>query len=199
MSVHLSFAAMLDSVVATVLEGGGFRRQGECFVSDEGPNLLVIEPQKSVKSTADKILFTFNLKVISARLAGLVDGCQPVRATCPVPHWRRRLGGLLPKLSDYWWSFTSGVADDAIATLVDLGIPAIKSVGTDESLRDFWLTGQAPGLSELQRVVYLSTLLAVLGPRDQLASYTELLDTIAPTDPTRERVERHLRLLSSLT
>ena len=198
MSVQTAFEEMLGSTIAPALAEARFREQQGCFVRRESLNLLVIEPQQSIKSTSVEILFTFNLKVISARLAPLVDGCQHVSPGCPVAHWRKRLGGLLLRPRDHWWSFDGNVPTDALDVLVNSGLPAIGAVAADESLRDLWLTGRAPGLSDLQRVIYLSTLLALLGPTQQLSDCVSTLQAVAPADPTRGRVDRHLGMLATL-
>jgi hypothetical protein len=198
MSAQAMFDALLNSVLKPDLQGRGFRAQDGIFVAQIGSNLLMIEPQKSTKSTVDRILFTFNLKVISGRLATLVDECEPVRTSCPFTHWRQRLGGLLPSPGDHWWGVSEAVPGDAAAALMGLGVPAVLSVGSDESLRDLWLTGRAPGLSELQRLIYLSTLLAIIGPVDELSDCIQRLEAVERNAPTRDRVDRHLRLLTVL-
>jgi hypothetical protein len=199
MSLKPEFDAAMASVVGVVLSDYGFRKTNHVYVRREASNFLVIEPQTSVKSAATQILFTFNLKVISAKLASAVDGCDPPSATCPFPHWRQRLGGLLPQPGDRWWSFTGEMPHDVMTALTSFGLPAISVTATDDQLRDLWLTGRAPGLSELQRRIYLSTLLAMIGPKSKLPEYIALLDAVESSDPTRSRVDRHLQLIKSLS
>ena len=49
------------------------------------------------------------------------------------------------------------------------GLPEIKRLISDEGLRDYWLSGQAGGLSERQRLSKLETLLHAIGPVQHLS------------------------------
>jgi hypothetical protein len=56
-----------------------------------------------------------------------------------------------------------------VGPLLDQAVQELDSLAADEALRDLWLTGQGPSLTEFQRLRNLAVLLSVLGPEDALS------------------------------
>lgn len=172
--------------VASELRRHGFTRNGQRFYLQDDGNWGLISFQKSTRSTPLKLMFTVNLGVASARLLRffpparfrVAEGkAKPLDPEC---HWRQRLGYVLPEKQDEWWSMTSGTDLDQLAGeiqgyLINLAVPQIQKHISDQALLELWLSGESPGLTQLQRLEYLSVLLKGLGPRRLLEQTLEEL------------------------
>lgn len=62
--------------------------------------------------------------------------------------------------------------------LEKVGLPEVQKYSSLESLRDLWLTGDAPLQSEMNRLAYLGYVLAVYGPRQRLEEVLQGLQSI---------------------
>jgi hypothetical protein len=167
------FTGLLRSLEGT-LEGHGFARAKRSFWTQSENNVGIIDVRKSSKSTTDRATFTMNVGMWSARIGRFVTGRlkshPPGIDDC---HWRERIGFLLPAREDRWW--TIGESDDP-ATVAgqlspifnDVAVPAVIAHLQDEALRDEWLAGNSAGLTDVQRLMYLTILLQEIGPRDAL-------------------------------
>ena len=168
----------LVAQIGDALKERAFTRYGPTFSQERGGNWGLIEFQRSQKTSADKIVFTVNLGVVSGRLARffsvpLEKGGRPPGTS--EWHWRQRLGFLLPERQDQWWTVGDGSEVDLVCqtireALLGLALPEIDKHLQDESLRDLWLTGRSPGLTNVQRLKSLAVLLKALGPNDRLTS-----------------------------
>jgi hypothetical protein len=176
-----AFKDLVDQI-AGALRKRGFARRGTILFHERGENSGLIEFQKSQKTRPEAVLFTVNLGVVSGRLARFFS--VPLsRGRPPEPskwHWRVRLGFLLPEGQDQWWSLRGGsevrqVREKIEDALVRLALPEIEEHLRDESLRDLWLTGRSPGLTDVQRLKNLAVLLKALGPEHRLAPILENL------------------------
>lgn len=139
----------------------GFARKGYAFKVFSTDNCGIIEFQKSDKSSRDKIIFTINLGVVYGRLlessfnlakAGIVD-CQ----------LRQRIGKLLPDRPDKWWEVTGSsdlgsLTSEIAELLLGKGTPFIQTYLDISAIVALWKSGQAPGLTALQRDQFLSNL-----------------------------------------
>lgn len=186
---------------AAMMKREGFSRSGQTFFLHADGNWGLINFQRSMASSRLQITFTINLGIASARLLKVFPPPH-ARATgrdtrpdiwdC---HWRERIGSLLPERKDIWWkigmnSQVERLGDQINTHLRELAIPEVKKYISDESLRDLWLTRRSPGLTELQRLEYLSVLMKALGPQESLESVLEELRHVTggtETDTRRPR------------
>ena len=90
---------------------------------------------------------------------------------------------MLPEGQDKWWTLGPGSnvqqIGDEIEAALDLALLEIEKRIKDESLRDLWLTGQSPGLTEVQRLKNLLVLVNALGPEERVASTLEDLRRVS--------------------
>jgi len=164
---------MLLERIAAFLRQPGFSKRGHIFVCVSAGNWAVIEYQKSQKSSAEAVVFTANVGVVSQRLARFFS--SPMEPKKPPAssewHWRQRLGFLLPQRQDIWWTLTPNTLAEVSREIEDalgVALPAVEGYLQDESLRDLWLSGSSPGLTEVQRLKNLAVLLKAVGPEDRL-------------------------------
>src|SRR5689334_19574065 len=80
-------------LVASRLKEAGFHRTGVTFFKSKDHNSAVIEFQRSVKSTANEIIFTINLGIISG---DLIESWQSRKPNATDAHLKIRLGRILP-------------------------------------------------------------------------------------------------------
>ena len=161
--------------VADFLRQRGFTRRGNTFFRVQAGNWELIELQKSQKTRADAVVFTVNVGVVSGRLARFFS--IPLKSNEPPHdsewHWRQRLGFLLPEGRDKWWTLDQRVGLEQVSREIEgalaLALPEIEKHLQDEALRDLWLTGRSPGLTEVQRLKNLAVLVKALGPEERVA------------------------------
>lgn len=200
MSTGHVFTQVLKSV-ESVLKREGFARAKRLFWVERASNIGVVDVQKSSKSTGDQTIFTFNIGVWSDRIGRFVTSNRkskpPEVDDC---HWRERVGFLLPGRNDKWW--TIGESDDPTrvsqelgAIIEDVAVPAVMAHISDDALRDEWLAGQSPGLTDMQRLMYLSILLSDIGPRDALADVIAELQRKSEGKPIEAVVTKHVQKL----
>lgn len=187
---------------ALALRAYGFSRSGSTFYLRKAGNWGVINFQKSKDSSVDNIVFTVNLGIASTRLLAFFSHIRPdMKPSVWDCHWRERLGYLLPEHSDIWWTINSTTPVDELGQeiqgyVVNLGVPELEKYISDEALRDLWLSGRAPGLTDFQRLMYVSVLLKALGPLDRLDSVLEELQRISVGKPSAMTAEIHIQRLN---
>lgn len=200
MSGSNAFTHLLKEIGA-LLGRQGFVRAKHAFWISQSKNFALIDVQRSAKSTRERVVFTLNLGVWSDRIAGFMPSsskAQPPAITeC---HWRERIGFLLPKREDEWWSITQVddvevVKRELAPALENVVIPVVLAHIGDEALRDEWLCGEAPGLTDMQRLMYLSIMLKEIGPHDALESVIAELKQQTEGKPAEATVHRHLQKL----
>jgi Domain of unknown function (DUF4304) len=202
MTPTVSFKELL-SIMATRLGEAGFRRKGGSFYLREGGNWGVVNFQKSGKSTTDVILFTVNVGIASGVLlnfSGLRESDVPRIDQC---HWRKRLGFFFAEPSDTWWRIDataslSAIAQEIIGALLQLAIPEMKRYLSDASLLELWASGVSPGLTEVERLKYLSVLLKMTGKAGFLDEVRNTLRTISKGRPYAGMVALHLDRLDKV-
>jgi len=170
----------LVALVAPVLQREGFSKRGTTFLAKHEENWKVIHFQKSRNSTSDEVIFGVNFGICSARLLDFFtssrDAVRPPQvAEC---HWRQRLGAVPPDGGDRWWSIrsttqTAKIGEEILGQLRTVALPEMERLVRDEALRDLWLKGQSPALTELQRLQNLAVLLSLLGPAEALPRVME--------------------------
>lgn len=125
-------------------------------------NVAVIEFQKSSKSSADAILFTINVGIICGRLLE-AERSLPKKVGIVDAHIRQRIGMLLSDRSDKWWAIeprsdARSLAEE-ISRLIERDVvPYLDRYLDDKALVALWESGQSPGLTEIQRLKYLTRL-----------------------------------------
>jgi hypothetical protein len=189
--------------LAKHLKGRGFYRRGSSFYLKETDNWGLINFQKSTKSTTASILFTVNLGVASGHLRSFFSGQKPKLPAVSECHWSTRLG-FLQAGQDKWWEVVRGTALDSLELeirqlLFERGIPEIKKHLDDTSLRDLWLAGRSPGLTEIQRLMNLVVVLKASGPPDLQDVYIEQLLKRTANRPTSGKVTWLLSKLGETT
>jgi len=203
MTAQEQFTQWVRGDVTPLLKGRGFTRSGQIFRAPRGENRMLIAFQKSVKSSADHVVFTATLGVWSHRVAQLDRpgemNQQPSIDQC---HWTRRRGELLSEQPDHWWTLTGTVRDaqvtqDVAQLLTERALPLLSQRSSDEELRDVRLTGNAPGLTEFQRLMYLSSLLRSVGPAPALGPVLDELRKETAGTPLNSIAKAHISRLMS--
>jgi hypothetical protein len=178
----------------------GFKRAGSTFYLDRGASVGLIDFQKG-KSTKEELIFTVNLGVYVRPVAKLFHPAdvkdRPDIWDC---HWRIRLGYLLPEQGDKWWSSGSLVELDPSISEIDhgltkYGVPELLRVLDPAELRNDWLDGRSPGLTDMQRLLNVSVLVQELGPPERLPMLIYELRSQSQGRPHEQVVENHIEKL----
>ena len=181
-----AFKDFLGQRLLPALKQRGFSGRGSTFHLERSGSWGLVGVQKSQESRKDRVRFTVNLGVTSGRLqrfaARASHGSRPTVEDC---HWQERLGFLLPDPQDRWWTIdpahtVEALAPELVAQVLEVGVPEVEKYLSDEALRDLWLSGRSPGLTELERLQNLAALLSAIGPRDALPRVLSDLRTISP-------------------
>lgn len=154
-----------DQVMAScaqTLRSVGYARRGSSLRKQLDGNVAVIEFQKSSKSSADAILFTINLGVICGHLIE-AENLSPKKVGVIDAHIRQRIGMLLPDRPDKWWTIEQKTDARSLVGEVSRLIkmeaaPYLDRYLDDNAIVALWESGQSPGLTETQRVKYLTKL-----------------------------------------
>jgi hypothetical protein len=197
------FKDMLDSMIAPKLKGRGLLRRGKSFYLQQDGNTGLVNFQLGVKSAADVTIFTVNLGIASGRLLKFFNSPSRNSSTLHVNdcHWRQRLGFLLPEHTDKWWRIDDEISRTQIGQelccrLISSAIPEMTRYVTDEALRDLWLSGPSPGLTNLSRLMNLSVLVNEIGPSSALGPVLIEFRRAAENAISPGVVERHLKRLA---
>jgi hypothetical protein len=159
----------LIATLETPLKSEGFIKKGETFYLYRNNNWGLINFQKSKSSSTEKISFTFNLGITSTRLRKVINNVDiEVKPSIEDCHWKKRVGFMLSQKQDHWWQINDSTSLEHLfmeitTILKTLAIPEIDNHITDSSLEKEWLSGIAEGVTELQRYIYLTTLLKLNG------------------------------------
>ncbi|MFT3893680.1 MAG: DUF4304 domain-containing protein [Anaerolineales bacterium] len=174
MKTSEKYKALINNVAAP-LKKLEFIKDRYRFYLYQNSNWGVVDFQKSVKSNSDTIVFAVNIGVASGRLlekfSSIHQGKKPAIWNC---HWRIRLGHLVDH-KDTWWSIDNETSIDYLSKQISdyillLGIPEMNKYITDEALRDLWLSGKSPSLTETERLEYLLALVREIGPSNAVAA-----------------------------
>jgi len=196
------FKQLLTTAITPTLRDLLFRKVGLYYFRKRSDNWELLQFQRSWSNTADATRFTINCGIVSFRLARFVLGSVP---KMPTPeynwHYSQRLGFLMPGGQDTWWTLDASTAVDSLGSelsglIVDLAIPTLDTHVSDEALRDLWLSGRSPGLTDVHRLMYVSVLLRDLGPREQYDSVRSELGVLTRKRPISVMVSEHLQQLS---
>lgn len=191
---------LLLAAVADALKDRGYRRSGKILWRSSNEGWAIVEFQRSTKSSADVTTFTVNLGTASKALCRFFGRPETVPSfeEC---HWKQRIGFALPTAEDRWWhlagSDVSGVTSEVVEALIRYGLPVVEAHMSDESLKEEWMSGHAPGITETDRLKYLSALLKVRGELSESAAVGARLEESTAGRPTAGLAEMHLRKLAS--
>jgi hypothetical protein len=124
----------------------------------------VVQFQRSVTNTRDKLRLTVNLGVVCGDLLDTGPaGLKKVRVW--EAHVQERLGMLLPERFDKRWAITAATDRDALAQeisdlIVRVAVPYILRYLSVDSIISLWKSGRSPGLTDKQRINLLAALKA---------------------------------------
>jgi hypothetical protein len=179
-----AFTEWITGEVSEFMRSRGYRRAGKMFRDQAQDIWKVVEFQKSRKSTATRVVFTINLGITSKAVAKFLNPLSDVmRPTIQDCHWTVRLGELLTPPRDAWWHYEHPPqpADnhtDAFGLLRDLALPLLDQMSSDDALIALWRSGEAPGLTDLQRLIFASILLC---KKKATAELNEFVDEMRKT------------------
>ena len=163
--VHTDLDAAFKQIVDTTagrLKPLGFKKSRATFRKLCDGNSGLIEFQRSLANTREKVSFTVNLAVICGRLldpeyqsverAGALDG-----------HLLERIGTLLPVRTDTWWVIeaetdVSALALEVAGIIETIGAPYVERYIHTEDLITAWKAGKSLGTGEFTRARYLAEL-----------------------------------------
>ncbi len=149
-----------------VLKPLGFIRNGRVLrIVDQGI-AGIIEFQRSSKSSASKLLFTVNLGVVYGELLDTgIFGLQKARVVDA--HVGQRIGMLLPGHPDKWWEISENTNGDVLVREVselisEICVSYIRFYFDRNVVMKLWESGSSPGLTDRQRVAFLSRLKGII-------------------------------------
>lgn len=181
-------------LVRRAMKERSFAAKGNSFFRrTEGGNTMVLGVQRSLQSSRAAVLVTLNYGVYSARVGmGLQEDPESARDVWQA-HWRRRLAD---DGRERWLSVDAAVTANACAesllAAIDEILPALVAHSTDETLRDEWLSGMSPGLTNSQRLLYAAILVNELGPAERLPGILSELRGIVAGGVHEGLIERRL-------
>jgi hypothetical protein len=178
------FRDLVVRIIAPELQALNYKRSNSNFIlTSQNTNTGVINFQKSTKSTSELIIFTVNIGVCSSRL---ITFFNHQRRSLDI--WdcqlRLRLGWLMEEKGDLWWNIDSNTDADVLGrticdSILAFGVNEIVTYISDSALRDLWVTGRSPGLTKIERLMYLSVLLKDLGPVDILQQIIQEMEVLS--------------------
>lgn len=197
--MEISFKNLLTRVGALLREKG-FRRTGNAFCCSRQGNWAVINFQRSTKSSAQSIIFTVNLGVASGSLLKFFGQPKDRAPKIDQCHWRQRIGFTLPEASDRWWHLDADQNPESVVgelsdAIMNFALPAIEEHLPDAALRAVWESGTAPGITETDRLRYLSALLKIQGLEIESKEVAASLRTSAQGRPAADLAGIHLARL----
>jgi uncharacterized protein DUF4304 len=197
-SAQQAFNDLLEDWIEPTLKASGFQRRGNRFYRDAGDSVQLVDFQRSMTSTHDRVRFTVNLGVESKRLAAFFES-RTARSKKRLPsvdncHWKLRLDWLVPDPINEWFvldgrSDVEQLGRQLLTYLRGYVLPGLEAHGTDAALANLWLSGQSPGLTDFSRLLYLAVLLHDSGSKAALDSVMRELDELTAGDPTSAQVD----------
>jgi uncharacterized protein DUF4304 len=152
------FRNAILSSIAELLRQAGFRKSGAVLMREVNDVIHLTSLQSSTSSKASSLRLTVNIAIWVPALAEVNQ--QPDVWSS---HWRERIGGLMPRRADHWWTVTSEpeaqVAAAEIRSAVEqFALPALAALETSTALAKLWESGASPGLTAFQAKRYLNRL-----------------------------------------
>jgi hypothetical protein len=160
---------LLDKIFSEVLDAAadklaphGFTRRSLVFRVLRYGNCGIVEFQRSVKTTKDKILFTINVGTICGEL--LDAGSHDIsKAKVTDAHVSQRIGAFLPGRPDKWWEIIAtsngaSLGQEVSELIIDKCVPFIHEFIQTDAMIALWESGECPGLTDFQRIRFLTKL-----------------------------------------
>lgn len=197
-SAQQAFSGLLEDWIGPALRARAFQCQKNRFYRDSGDCIQLVDFQRSRTNTQDSVRFTVNIGVQSKRLAAFFEPPTP-RSKKLLPsvddcHWSLRLDWLVPGPIDEWFvidgrSKVEQLGQRLLTYLKGYVLPSLDAHATDGALAKLWLTGQSPGLTDFNRLLYLALLLHDSGSQLALDSVMRELDQLTAGEPTSAQVD----------
>jgi hypothetical protein len=159
--IEKMFSDLLKAVSGKLKEFG-YAKRGQVFRVVANNNCGLISFQRSVSNTKENISFTINLGVVCGDLLDQtitrLKDAQIVDA-----HISQRIGFLLPEHQDKWWQINDSVSFESLSQeilglVLSKAVPYVSNFLNTNSICSLWESGKSPGLTEFQRIRFLSKL-----------------------------------------
>ena len=163
----------------------GFAAAGSKLWRKVNDTLVVLETQKDRYSTEDEVRFTINLGIsVDALRAIAAAAVGASLAEVPPPercHWRARLGRLLGRQGDVWWSVrdeqsAQSVCDEIASDLIKVALPKVVEAASSEAMLRLWQEGRGQGLTEYEQRSNLARLLCTLNRAEEAKAAIQALE-----------------------
>jgi len=152
----------------------------------------------------NNIVFTINVGVISQRILSFY-GQDPSIKKPDIweTHWRSRIGHLMPENEDVWWSIDQEtefekLGQSLLGKIETFLLPNLHKIISDTALRDLWLSGKAPSLTDFQRLMFLCILLKQIGPSDLVDPTINEIKRISENRPIAVTADVFIEKLRSI-
>ena len=192
---------MIFTMITPALMKLGYTKVRNSFYISHDGNWGIINFQLSQKSGFSQKLFTVNVGIASKRILAFL-GFQTSNRKPGIwdTQFRMRLGHLLPENKDVWWSLDQDTNIESMGRFIqDLvviyALPTVEKYIADESLRDLWMTGNSPSLTEIERLLYLSVLVQQIGPIEILEPTIKELERQTSRKPSAIMAEVFIKKL----
>lgn len=177
------------------LKQHGFSWQGMIGVRRRAAdsNAEVIAFQKSRESTPGRVLLAVNYGVHSRRVAKAMGDDPEVIPIWGDLHWRKRA-----RFDGSEWLTLEDNAEctNCLRQVIDETVlQDLEAHSTDEGLKAEWEAGRAPGLTGMQRLLFLLILQRDLDPSSQLFETVTRLRGLVANSVHEGLIERHLARL----
>jgi len=161
-AVEAEFKASVDAVWRE-LKPLGYSKQGYKSRRSYGPNVVLIQFQRSRHNGTESVRYTVNVSIVSAALAREVWQIDDLaKASEWHGHFRKRIGFFREPPLDTWWTAGEGESANSAAEIVDLlstrVAPFLDACHSDADLLRLWKSGRADGITQFQRDQWASLL-----------------------------------------
>ncbi|MCG8485348.1 MAG: DUF4304 domain-containing protein [Clostridia bacterium] len=137
-TIQEEYKDILKEEIAPRLRAIGFKGSGQNYSIPSESHWAFVGFQKSMRSNSEQIIFTINIFVISkekwAKTREISSHLpeKPSSKTNLVTGWSKRIGELLPKAEDHWWTFDKKTEKDQLVSelleaIEKYSLPQIKT------------------------------------------------------------------------
>ena len=188
------------SKLGAYLKSLGFVKKGDTYYLSNQESWQLINIQRSQQKSLDgNIRFTINIGICSKSIWKFLEGSTDVLPNIDECHWRKRIGFLLPIKEDYWWKVDNNTSvEELLVELQDVidhhVAPVITKYSDDASLECMWLKNISEGITELEKYIFLTTLLKIKG-RENLSAIASEMKAFAKGRSFEISALEHLKML----
>ena len=199
MKIYTVFDNFMKECIRPYFHEHGFAAKKNTFFIRKSNNCGLISFKKSSTSSFNETIFTIEIGISSQRLQHFFSHTYSI-PTIDKCHWSQRIGFLLPHGSDLWWTVNCStdlynLCKTMKKILSTYAIRELETYISDESLRDLWLTGKSPGLTDIQRLLNLSVILSDIGPQSILDEIVDKLLSASSGKPVASVVSIYINKL----